>query len=221
MKLSNLSTIEINPPKTPIASVIWLHGLGASGDDFSSIIPQLKLDNVRFILPNAPMQPVSINNGHIMPSWYDIFGFDEHAAQDVTGLKKSSLSINALIEAEHQHGIAYDKIILGGFSQGGALSLYCGLRFPYKLGGIFALSCYLPVAETIPHEAHPANEKTSIFMAHGLYDDILPLRFAQMSYQQLQAQGYNVYLHTYPMLHSVCFEEMAELRNWMVKQLEL
>lgn len=219
--MTQISSTEVNPPKTPIASVIILHGLGASGDDFSPLVSQFNFNNVRFVLPNAPAQPVTINQGHQMPAWYDIFGLDEFSKQDKIGLEKSAKLVNQLIHAEHERGIPYEKIALGGFSQGGALSLFCGLRFPHRLGGVFALSCYLPVADSIPHEKHAANENTSIFMAHGLYDDVVSLRFAEMSCELLKIQGYAVQWHTYPMLHSVCFEEIRDMRQWLTLSLNL
>jgi phospholipase/carboxylesterase len=213
-----LETIEINPIQPATHSVIWLHGLGADGHDFAGIVPELNLPAkmaMRFILPHAPMRPVTLNNGMTMRAWYDIYGLSASAREDEDGIRQVALLINELIEQEHARGVAYEKIVLAGFSQGGALALYCGLCFPEKLAGILALSAYLPVANLLYKEASPANKSTPIFMAHGLYDPVVPLLFGQGSYGLLKTQGYQVDWRTYPMQHAVCLEEIRDISTWL------
>ena len=216
--MPTLETIEINPVQSATHSVIWLHGLGADGHDFAGIVPELNLPakmSMRFILPHAPMRPVTLNNCMTMRAWYDIYGLNASMREDEKGIQQATLLINELIEEEHARGIAYEKIVLAGFSQGGALALYSGLCFPKKLAGILALSSYLPVSNLVFKEASPANKTIPIFMAHGVYDPVVPLLFGQGSYGLLKAQGYQVDWRTYPMQHAVCLEEIKDISAWL------
>ena len=213
-----METIEIQTGERPEASVIWLHGLGADGHDFEPIVPELRLSKaVRFIFPHAPVRPVTINNGMRMRAWYDIFQFGG-GPEDEAGLRASQGLLNELISQEKKLGIAPKKILLAGFSQGGAIVLQTGLRHPERLAGIMALSTYLPLQEKIS-EALAANRDIPIFMAHGTYDDIIPLRRAEQSKDLLLKSGYAVEWHTYPMPHSVCPEEIGHISQFLAKTL--
>ena len=204
----------------PDASIIWLHGLGADGHDFVPAIEQMApAENWRFILPHAPHRPVTINHGMQMPAWYDIFGSDIAARQDRPGIEQSATGINQLIAAERARGIAAHRILLAGFSQGGAIALHCGLRQPEALGGIIALSTYLPLHEALAQEKSPASQATPIFMAHGIYDAVIPAQVGQDSARYLEQQGYGVRWHSYYMQHSVCAEELADIRAFITTAL--
>lgn len=219
--VENLQYIEINPDKPAVATLIWLHGLGADGRDFLNLAPELQFSHefpVRFIFPHAPVRPVTINNGYMMRAWFDILGFDDTAQQDEKGLQVSQLQIDQLINQEKERGIPTNRIILGGFSQGGALALHCGLRYAKKLAGIIALSTYLPVADKISFEMSEVNKPTQILMAHGLYDPVVPLRFGQISYELLEQLGYPIDWFTYPIEHSVSDEEIQDIKLWVRKQ---
>lgn len=218
-----LPCVEINPQQLPTASVIWLHGLGADGHDFANIVPELRLPPtlpVRFIFPHAPVRPITINAGYAMRAWYDIIGEDFNAREDEAGVRESTQAILDLIENEHQRGIAYDRIILAGFSQGGAMALHTGLRCAQRLAGIIVLSAYLPLANTFIAEANPINKDLPIFMAHGLHDPLLPLEWGKISSEFLINLGYQVDFHTYPMPHSVCSEEIADISRWLLQILK-
>lgn len=215
-----LSCVEINPQQTPIASVIWLHGLGADGHDFVDIVPELALPEklaIRFVFPHAPVRPVTVNGGYRMRAWYDILGFDASAGEDEVGVRESEQAVNALVENEHRLGVPHQKIVLAGFSQGGAMALHCGLRYPQRLGGIMALSTYLPLNQKLNFERSPANSDIPIFMAHGTNDAILPLELGQISAEILKKAGYQVQFHTYQMPHSVCKEEIQAISDWLKK----
>lgn len=215
-----LPCVEVEPAETPMASVIWLHGLGADGHDFAGIVPQLNLPAtaaIRFVFPHAPVKPITINNGYAMRAWYDIAGFDLGSREDSAGVIASQQLIQALIEHEHKRGIAYSRIFLAGFSQGGAMALYCGLRFPERLAGILALSAYLPLATTLATEASAINKDIPIFMAHGTSDTVVPLKLAQISYGLLLQLGYSIDFRCYPMDHSVCMEEVNDIGQWFKK----
>jgi len=222
---NTLDCIEIETGNNPAHAIIWMHGLGADGNDFVPIADELGLDGlapVRFIFPHAPKRPVTINNGYVMRAWYDItFGDLEGNTRraDAAGVRVSQLQINDLIAQEHARGIAYTNIILAGFSQGGAIALYTGLRYPETLGGIMALSTYLPLAETLPQEAAAANLHTAIFIAHGTQDPVVPYTMGQGTYQALQAAGYPIQWHEYPMPHSVCPAEIADIRQFLTPRL--
>jgi phospholipase/carboxylesterase len=216
-----LETIEIETGKNPAASVIWMHGLGADGNDFAPIVNELELDGtpaIRFVFPHAPMRPVTINNGYVMRAWYDVsFGDLEGQSRlsDERGVRESQAQITALIEREAKRGVAAEHLVLAGFSQGGAIALQTGLRHPRKLAGVMALSTYLPLAETLPQEAAPANKATPIFMAHGTYDPVVPLMMGAGSMTLLTGLGYAVEWRQYPMPHSVCPEEIQDVGAWL------
>lgn len=213
-----LPCIELETSPNPSATVIWLHGLGADGNDFVPIIPELDLTGcpgIRFIFPSAPSMPVTVNGGYVMPAWYDIIGRDLTDQEDAAGIQKSAASILKLIEREASRGIAYDKIVLAGFSQGCAIALHIGLRFPHKLAGIIALSGYLPLAMTVNIEKHPVNQTTPIFMAHGEYDSVVIPERAQASCDLLEKMGYQVSWNEYPMEHSVNREELADISRFL------
>jgi len=217
-----LNAVEINPPGTPNACIIWLHGLGADGHDFEPLIPQLDIVReygVRVVLPHAPRRPVTINGGMVMPAWYDILAPDFRRGEDDAGIRQSQQRLHALIEREIAAGIAPQRIILAGFSQGGAIVLHTGLRYPQPLGGILALSCYLPLNESLATEAAAANAQIALMMAHGSADPVVPLALAEQSRDLLREQGYAVEWHSYPMQHALCAEEMRDMRAWLVSRL--
>ena len=221
-----LETIEIETGKNPTAAVIWMHGLGADANDFVPIIGELGLDGaaaVRFVFPNAPMRPVTINNGYVMRAWYDVsFGDLEGKSRraDEQGVRESEKQIGALIEHEIKRGISSKNILLAGFSQGGAMALHCGLRFPRQLGGVIALSTYLPLGESLPAEKSPANKSIPIFMAHGVFDPVVPLVMGAGSMTLLIGMGYAVDWRQYPMQHSVCPQEIEDIGAWLRKTLK-
>lgn len=216
-----LETIEIETAPNPSAAIIWMHGLGADGNDFAPIVPELDLGElpaVRFIFPHAPMRPVTINNGHVMRAWYDVsFGDLEGKSRkaDERGVRESQAAIGKLIARENQRGIASRKIVIAGFSQGGAVALQTGLRYAESIAGLMALSTYLPLADSLPSEASAQNKDVPIFYAHGTYDAVIALPMATLSRDTLCALGYKVDWHEYPMQHSVCAEEIAEIGAWL------
>ena len=221
MTTNLLETIEIENAPNPSAAVIWLHGLGADGNDFAPIVPELRLDGapaIRFVFPHAPMMPVTINNGYVMRAWYDVsFGDLEGNTRraDESGVRASQARVEALVEREIARGIAARNIVLAGFSQGGAIALQTGLRYPQRLAGIMALSTYLPLAESLAKEASAENRDVPIFYVHGTYDPVIPLGMATASREKLLAAGYPVQWHEYPMQHSVCAEEIAAISAWL------
>lgn len=221
--MAHLDCLEIEPKQSATSSVIWLHGLGASANDFVPVIPRLNLPEdhaIRFIFPQAPTQPVSLNQGYHMPAWYDIYGLALDSQQDEKGIRKSEADLAALIAREHERGIALDKIILAGFSQGGAMALHTALRFPHKLAGVMVLSSYLPLADFMADEKHSANATTSIFVAHGSYDHVLPLVAGEMTCEYLRTHNYDVAWHVYDMAHEVCAEEIADISAWLQRVLQ-
>jgi phospholipase/carboxylesterase len=212
-----MEAIEIQTGSKPAASIIWLHGLGADGHDFEPIVPELKLATpVRFVFPHAPVQPVTINQGMRMRAWYDIFQFGG-GPEDDAGIRASQRLVEELIAEEKKKGLPAEKIVVAGFSQGGAIALQTALRYPERLAGVLALSTYLPRAASLQSERSPANEGIPIFMAHGRYDDIIPLRRAEESRKLLEAAGYPVEWHEYPMPHSVCAEEIADIAAFLAR----
>jgi phospholipase/carboxylesterase len=216
-----METIELATGASPSASVIWLHGLGADGHDFEPIVPELRLPPalpVRFVFPHAPVRPVTINSGMRMRAWYDILQLGG-GPEDEKGIRASEQLLHELIQQEKRKNIATQKIVVAGFSQGGAIALQTALRYPQRLAGVMALSAYLPLARTLPKEKSPANADTPIFMAHGLYDDIIPLARAEQSRKLLEESGYKVEWRTYPMPHSVCAEEIADIRDFLLRLL--
>jgi phospholipase/carboxylesterase len=215
-------TVEVEPRRPADASVILLHGLGADGHDFESLVPELKLPDapaVRWVFPHAPIRPVTVNGGAQMRAWYDIVALDRRSVQDEAGIRESAGSASALIARERERGIAADRIVLAGFSQGGAIALFAGLRESERLAGILALSTYLPLADRLDAEAHPANAAVPIFMAHGTFDPLIALPLAEGSRERLAARGHDVEWHTYAMPHSVCAEEVADLRRFLLRVL--
>jgi len=213
-----LPCIELETQANPTAAVIWLHGLGADGNDFVPIVSELDLagcPGIRFIFPSAPSMPVTVNGGYVMPAWYDIIGRNLVDQEDAPGILKSASSIAQLIEHEAARGIAYDNIVLAGFSQGCAMALQVGLRFPQRLAGIMALSGYLPLAMTLATEKHSANQNTPIFMAHGEYDAVVSPERAQASCALLEKMAYSVNWNEYPMEHSVNREELADISRFL------
>jgi phospholipase/carboxylesterase len=221
-----LSAIQMESAPNPTAAVIWMHGLGASGDDFAAIVPELDLTGcpaIRFIFPHAGQIAVTINGGYVMPAWYDIFGTELGAGairkEDDAGIRKSQADIEALIADQVNKGIKPEHIVIAGFSQGCAMALHTGLRHKEKLAGIMALSGYLPLASTLEAEASQANKATPIFMAHGLSDPVVVLERAESSNARLKALGYNVEWHTYPMPHSVHPHEISDISAFLKRVL--
>ncbi|MCP4876874.1 MAG: carboxylesterase [Gammaproteobacteria bacterium] len=207
----------------PDACVIWLHGLGADGHDFEPIVPELRLDpgfNIRFVFPHAPMMPVTINQGFVMRAWYDIRSADIDAEPDEKGIRASSALLCDLIDGEIAAGIAPEKIVLAGFSQGGAIVLQAGLRYEKQLAGIMALSTYLPLADCLGNEKSEANGNTPIFLAHGSADPVVPVDLAYLSQKVLEREGYSVEWHEYQgMAHGVSEQEIFHLGEWLEKVL--
>jgi len=217
-----LDCIEIETSPQPTASVIWLHGLGADAHDFEPVVAQMfpRAERAwRFIFPNAPIRPVSLNGGMRMRAWYDISSLDRTAAEDRAGFSATDAQLRELLAREAARGIAPPRIVLGGFSQGGAASLYTAPRLPERLAGVLALSCYLPLRAQLAAERAAANDSTPIFMAHGRRDPMLPLALGRDSRAFLEALGYTVEWHDYPMEHSVCVAEMADIREFLLRVL--
>jgi phospholipase/carboxylesterase len=217
-----LETIELQTAGTPAATVIWMHGLGADGNDFVPIVEELRLPKaaaIRFVFPHAPMQPVTINNGYVMRAWYDIAFDGVDRKPDGAGIRASQRAIEALMAREKSRGIPANRIVLAGFSQGGAITLQTGLRHPEALAGLMVLSSYLPLIETVEAEASAANRATPILMIHGRYDPMIALSRATTSRDTLVRLGYPVLWHDYPMEHSVCAEEIAEISRWLQRVL--
>jgi len=211
-----LDAIEITTGPKPRLAVLWLHGLGADGHDFEPIVPELGLGvPVRFVFPHAPVRPVTINGGMAMRAWYDILGFDRRAREDAAGIRASAAAVTELVDREIERGMSSDRIVLAGFSQGGAIALHTALREPRPLGGVLALSTYLPLAATLASERSAANARLPLFMAHGTDDGVLPLQLAETSRGALEALGYAVEWHAYPMAHSVCMEEIGAIGAWL------
>jgi len=214
-----LDAVEFNPPGTPSACLIWLHGLGADAHDFEPLIPQLGIVEalgVRVVLPQAPQRPVTINGGMRMPAWYDIAAPDFHAREDAAGIHQSQRQLQALIERELAAGIPSRQIVLAGFSQGAALVLHTGLRYPQPLAGIIVLSGWLPLRESLAAEGHAANRTVPVMMMHGTLDSVVPVQLALASRDILVQQGYTVGWHAWPMMqHALCAEEVAVIREWL------
>ena len=217
-----LPCVEIQTAPNPHHTVIWLHGLGADGNDFAPIVPELvdpAWPALRFVFPHAPVRPITINGGMAMRAWYDISGQEIAQRQDEVGIRTSIGLLDELIVREVTRGVATNNIFLAGFSQGGAIVLSGGIRYTGTLGGIVALSTYLPMAEKTDVEASAANRATPIFMAHGMLDPTISHALGEMSRDYLKQRGYVVDWHAYPMAHQVCAEEIADLRRWMSSRL--
>lgn len=222
MSSDTFPAIEIETAPHPGASVIWLHGLGADGNDFVPIVPELKLPPtlaVRFVFPHAPVRRVTINNGMAMRAWYDISAADLNSRADIEGVKQSQAQLEALIARENERGVASSRIVLAGFSQGGVVALHTGLRHPERLAGIVALSTYLVLADRLAQDASSANRDVPIFMAHGTADPVVRFEWGEASRRSLEAAGYRVEWHNYRMEHSVCLEEIVDLAAWLARVL--
>ena len=221
--MAALETIEAESGPHPTATIIILHGLGADGNDFVPIAQELDLDAlgaVRFIFPHAPVMPVTINGGYRMRAWYDILGSEMQGREDEAGLRQSRESVEALlVREERERGMPADRIVLAGFSQGCAMALLAGLRHGERLAGIAGLSGYVPLARTTEAERSAANKGTPIFLAHGMQDDIVLPQRGEATRDALLALGYPLEWHSYPMGHSVCMEEIADLNAWLLKVL--
>ncbi|MFU8894838.1 MAG: alpha/beta hydrolase [Gammaproteobacteria bacterium] len=212
-----LETVERETGPGPTASVVWLHGLGADGHDFDPIVPALRLrggPEVRYVFPHAPVRPVTINGGMEMRAWYDIVAIQRGAREDEAGIRDSSAAIGALLQREIERGIPANRIVLAGFSQGGAVALHAGLRYAEKLAGIMALSAYLPL-RAAAGEFHAANRETPVFMAHGSLDPVVPLVLGEESAKLLAEAGYAVEFKSYSMPHAVCPQEVEDIRGWL------
>ncbi|MEO7760419.1 MAG: dienelactone hydrolase family protein [Casimicrobiaceae bacterium] len=213
-----LAAVELETRPNPNAAVIWMHGLGADGNDFVPIVHELDLPGafgIRFIFPHAPTRPVTINNGHVMRAWYDIVGNNLTNRADEAGIRDSQDRIEQLIAREKVRGIAASRLVLAGFSQGGVIALQTGLRHPERLAGIMALSTYLAMPQALTEEANAANRDVPILMTHGTGDQVIQYAWAESSRRTLETQGYKVEWHAYPMEHSVCFEEVADIGKWL------
>ena len=212
-----LETVEQQPARAADAAVIWLHGLGADGHDFASLPPQLGMppgSAIRYVFPHAPEMPVTLNMGMRMRAWYDIVSLDSRG-QDETGIRRSAAAVDALIAREIERGVVSSRIVLAGFSQGAAMALFTGLRYPHRLGGVIALSGYLPLHEALAEEAAPANREIEIFQAHGQHDEVVPHALGHGSAARLRAAGYRVGWHEYTMAHQVCLEEVQDIGRWL------
>jgi phospholipase/carboxylesterase len=216
-----LSALTLETASHPTVSVIWMHGLGADGRDFAPLVKELNLTGcppIRFVFPNAPHIPVTINGGYVMPAWYDILNLDIPEREDEAGIRASQQAIEELVRHEQARGA--QKIILAGFSQGCAMALQVGLRFNSPITGLLCLSGYVPLAHTLNKECHPTSVKTPIFMAHGVADPIVPLYRAEQSRDLLRTLGYDVEWHAYPMQHTVSLEEIDDMGAWFRKVLK-
>ena len=224
LTLEMLDCITLEPPIPATACVIWMHGLGANGNDFVPMVPEFGLPrdhSVRFIFPNAPTMPVTINDGYVMRAWYDILSAELDKRADENGVRKSAAAIDELIADQRAKGIASTRIVLAGFSQGGVIALQTGLRYPERLGGIMALSTYLACAETLGAEASRSNRDLPIFYAHGTIDPVISIALAKLSKARLDTHGYKVQWREYGMPHSVCAEEIDDIAAFLKRVLAI
>ena len=215
--------VVLEPATKADAAVIWLHGLGADGYDFVPIVDELRLPPtlaVRFIFPHARPRPVTINNGFVMRAWYDITGLGPDRKEDDAGIRESAGVVNGYIEQQNARGVATERIVIAGFSQGGAIALQASLRYPERLGGVMALSTYLPLRESVAAEASRANKDLPILMCHGLRDPMIAAAIGKASRDQLVSLGYTVEWQSYPMEHQVCMEEVHDISRWLQARLE-
>jgi phospholipase/carboxylesterase len=219
---SKRDTVVIEPQSAHKASDIWLHGLGADGHDFEPIVPELRLPNehgIRFIFPHAPKRPVTINGGMVMRAWYDIRMPDLSLLEDENSIRESSDILNSYIDDEINAGVTADKILIAGFSQGGAIALFAGLRYPQKLAGLLALSTYLPLPDQLKVETTNANSEIPLMMMHGTFDPIVPVFQGHRSRDLLQQAGYSIEWREYPMQHAVCSQEINDISYWLQQRL--
>jgi len=215
--------VVLEPATTADAAVIWLHGLGADGYDFVPIVEELRLPPsmaVRFIFPHARPRPVTINNGFVMRAWYDITGLGADRKEDDAGIRESAGVVNGYIEQQNARGVATERIVIAGFSQGGAIALQAALRYPKRLGGVMALSTYLPLRDSVAAEGSQANKDVPILMCHGLRDPMIAAAIGKASRDQLVSLGYTVEWQSYPMEHQVCMEEVHDISRWLQARLE-
>lgn len=212
-----LETVEVEPEEPATAAVVLMHGLGADGHDFEALVPEMALPGrpVRWVFPHAPVRAVTVNGGYPMRAWYDIVAIDRRVPEDEAGIASSAEAVRALVEREKARGVPTERVVLAGFSQGGAIALHTAVRHPERLAGVVALSAYLPLASRLAVEAHPANAAVGVFMAHGEHDPVVPLALGEGSRDALRARGYDVRWRTYPMPHSVCAAEVRDLREWL------
>ncbi len=221
MTLATETPIEICQTNKPNATVIWLHGLGADGHDFEPVVNMLNLPNIRFILPHAPYQKISMNNGYEMRAWYDLFGLQSKHPQDAAGIEKTQVYIESLIAQENNRGIASERIVIAGFSQGGAIALHVASRQQQALAGVLALSTYLPLQDKLAQQKTSQSLNTPIFMAHGTFDEVITLERCQQSVNVLQENGYQMEWHEYPMAHSVHPQEINDIRTFLQRTLSV
>jgi phospholipase/carboxylesterase len=217
-----LPSVIVDAPSTHQATVIWLHGLGDSGNGFAPIVPALNIPDtlgIKFIFPHAPVRPVTVNNGMAMRAWYDIKSMNFNDRADLVGVKESAAQVKALIEAEIASGIPASKIVLAGFSQGGVISYYLGCRFPQTLAGIMTLSTYMADGESLGDERSEASLSTPIFAAHGRFDDVVPVAMGKAAFTQVEALGYQAQWQEYPMQHNVCPEQIGHISAWLQARL--
>jgi phospholipase/carboxylesterase len=217
-----LECIEINPEGEPAYVVIWLHGLGADGHDFETFVSALQLPDslpVRFVLPNAPIRPVNVNMGTVKRAWYDIVDMDVGRNVDVDNILASSSQLRDLIQRERDAGVPPERILLAGFSQGGAIVLHTALRYEAPLAGVLAMSAYLPTAESLAAERSDANRRIPILMMHGEYDPVIPMVHAENTREALTGQGYTLQWKTYPMRHHVCIDQIRDIRTWLLEMM--
>ena len=222
MSAPRLEAACVEPRAPADAAVVWMHGLGADGHDFEALVPELRLPAspaIRFVFPHAPVRPVTINGGARMRAWYDIAGFDRRAPQDEAGIRASGEALAALVRRERERGVAADRIVIAGFSQGGAMALFVALRWPERLAGVMALSTYLPLGEALASEAHPAGAAVPVLMAHGSLDPIVPQALGEAARDRLRGLGYDVDWRSYPMPHSVCAQEVEDIRGFLLRTL--
>ncbi|MBT8079432.1 MAG: alpha/beta hydrolase [Gammaproteobacteria bacterium] len=213
-------SIETGAVDSADGSVIWLHGLGADGHDFEPVVPELRLgDRLRFVFPHAPVRPVTLNGGIPMRAWYDIVSLERGGPVDEQGIRDSAARLDSLLQREHERGLPWDRIVVAGFSQGGAIALHVGLRHPEQLAGIMALSTYLPLQDRLPDEMAPGASGRPVFVGHGTFDPVVPCASGENIRDTLLGQGFAVEWHDYPIPHSVCAEEIDDIRRWLLQVL--
>jgi phospholipase/carboxylesterase len=221
-KTESTDCVVLESSSQVTASVIWLHGLGADGHDFVPIVPELQLPDelgIRFVFPHARVRPVTINNGYVMRAWYDIKALALQGAEDETGIRESETSLREYIQRERDTGVAAGRIVIAGFSQGGAIALHTALRYPQRLAGVMALSTYLPLRQTVSAEAAKANRDLPILMCHGSQDFVVSMTLGEMSREVLSKLGYGVAWKQYPMAHEVCAQEIVDISTWLRERL--
>jgi phospholipase/carboxylesterase len=210
--------IEVQTGPNPTGAIIWMHGLGADGHDFEPIVPELVRPGeraLRFVFPNAPVRPVTLNGGYSMRAWYDILGLERGIAQDEVGIRGSHATVESLIRRENERGIPTNRIVLAGFSQGGAMALFSGTRYAEKLAGIMGLSCYMLLETSFAAERSPANQATPVFLGHGTQDPVVSITLGETTRRLLEGTGYAVEWHQYMMQHSVCPQEVGDIAAWL------